>query len=136
MYEFAQKNYAASCCALLAAAMLASAAGCASAPDRPERELAAAEVTIQQAQQSGAARYGSAELSAAQQKLAAARTAAEREDMESARRLAQEAALDAELASATARNRKAESAVDELNDTIEVLRQEIARNQSETGDMQ
>jgi hypothetical protein len=52
-----------------------------------------------------------------------------------AERLAEEAALDAELASAMARNRKAELAVEELNETIEVLRDEIARGQSPTGEM-
>lgn len=143
MYEFTQDHGAMSSATrsgsaffVVATLLLGGIAGCASTGDRPDRELAAAEVTIEQAQQSGAGRYGSMELGAAQQKLAAARAAVQRDDMHTARRLAEEASLDAELASATARNRKARSAVDEINETIDVLRDEIAHNQSKRGDLQ
>jgi hypothetical protein len=121
--------------AVLAAAMLVFAGACASTPDRPEGELATAEAGIAQAQQSGAAEHSPAELAAAQNKLAEAKSAAERDDMLAARRLAEQAALDAELAVAMTRNQQAVSAVDELNDTIEALREEIARNQSRAGEM-
>ncbi|HEX7720237.1 MAG TPA: DUF4398 domain-containing protein [Woeseiaceae bacterium] len=121
--------------AVLAVAMLVVAGGCASTPDRPAGELATAEAVIAQAQQSGAAEHSPAELAAAQNKLAEAKLAAERDDMVAARRLAEQAALDAELATAMTRNQQAESAVDELNDTIDALREEIARNQSRAGEM-
>lgn len=121
--------------AIVAAAMLIGAVGCASTPDRPEGELATAAANIDQAQQAGAAEYSAAELAAAQDKLARARAAAERDETVTARRLAEQAALDAELANAMTRSRKAESAVDELNDTIEALRDEIARNQSASGEI-
>lgn len=121
--------------AVLAAAMLVVAGGCASTPDRPIGELATAQAGIAQAQQSGAAEHSPAELAAAQNKLAEAQSAAERDDMVVARRLAEQAALDAELAVAMTRNEQAESAVDELNDTIDALREEIARNQSRAGEM-
>jgi predicted nucleic acid-binding Zn-ribbon protein len=110
--------------------LTAGLGACASNETRPERELVLAEAGIDQARQAGAAQHGSAELGAAQDKLNQARVAAERDEMPTARRLAQQAALDAELAAAKARNRKAEISVQELNDTIEALREEIERNQS------
>jgi predicted nucleic acid-binding Zn-ribbon protein len=119
----------------IAAALLIGAGGCASTPDRPESELAMVAANIDQAQQAGAAEYSAAELAAAQDKLAKARAAADRDETVMARRLAEQAALDAELANAMTRSRKAESAVDELNDTIEALRNEIERNQSGSGEI-
>lgn len=121
--------------AIMTVALLFSAGGCASTPDRPEGELATAAANIDQAQQAGAAEHSAAELAAAQDKLAKARAAADRDETEMARRLAEQAALDAELANAMTRSRKAESTVDELNDTIEALRDEIERNRSESGEI-
>jgi hypothetical protein len=125
----------ASATTLLAVLILTGLGACATTSDRPERELALAEAGIDQAQQAGAAQHGAAELGAAREKLAAARAAADRDDMIVARRLAEKAALDAELANAMARSRKAETAVDEVQQTIEALRDEIARNQTTRGDM-
>lgn len=71
------------------------------------------------------------ELGAAQDKLSQARMAADRDEMVTARRLAQQAALDAELANAKARTRKAELAVEELNETIEMLRAEARESARE-----
>jgi hypothetical protein len=111
-------------------------AGCASSPDRPFQDLARAEASIEQADQSGAREFGAAELDAAKAKLAKARTAADSNDNVAASRYAKEAAVDAELATAIARNRKTELAVEELNKSIETLRQEIARNQARSGERQ
>lgn len=117
----------------VAIAFLIGMAGCASSDERPDRVLAVAETNIQQAEQAGASRYAAQPLSSAKDKLAAAQAAVAREEMLSAERLAEEAAVDAELAGAMTRNRKAEEAVEEVNETIEVLRDEIARGQSSTG---
>lgn len=119
----------------VAAAVLVGIAGCASTGERPERELAVAETNIQQAEQAGANQYAAQPLDSARDKLAAAQTAVAREEMHAAQRLAEEAAVDAELAGAMARNRKAEEAVEELNETIDVLREEIARAQTNTGEI-
>lgn len=118
-----------------ATVLLIGIAGCGSTDERPDQALAVAEANIQQAEQAGASRYAAQPLESARDKLAAARTAVAREEMRSAQRLAEEAAVDAELASATARNRKAEEAVEELNETIDVLRDEIARAQTNTGEI-
>jgi hypothetical protein len=120
---------------VIAAIGLAAIAGCASTGERPDAQLATAQANIEQAQQAGANQHAAQPLSSAREKLSAAQAAVSRDEMIVAERLAEEAALDAELASAMARNRKAELAVEELNETIEVLRDEIARGQSPTGEM-
>ena len=121
---------------LLMAVPVAALGACASNPDRPFEELGRAEASIEQAQASGAREYGAAELEAAQNKLVRARTAANDNDNVMAERYAREAALDANLAIAMTRNRQAELSVEELNRSIETLRQEISRNQSRRGEMQ
>lgn len=118
---------------LLLAMPLAALGACASSPDRPFQDLARAEASIEQADQSDAREYGAAELDAAREKLAKARAAADSEENIAASRYAKEAAVDAELATAITRNRKAELAVEELNRSIETLREEIARNQTRSG---
>lgn len=118
---------------LLLAVPMASLCACASSPDRPFQELARAEASIEQADQSDAREYGAAELDSAREKLAKARAAADSDDNLTAARYAREAAVDAELAMAIARNEKAEVAVEELNRSIETLREEIARNQAQRG---
>ena len=121
---------------LLMAVPVAALGACASSPDRPFQELARAEASVEQAQQSGAQEYGAAALEAAENKLAMARTAADDNDNVMAARHAKEAALDANLAIAITRHRQAELSVEELNRSIETLRQEISRNQSRRGEMQ
>jgi hypothetical protein len=118
---------------LLLAGPLAAMSGCASSPDRPYQELARAEAGLEQAQQADARRFAGAELDAAEDKFRKARTAADENDNVLAARYAKEAALDAELATAITRNQKAKLAVDELNRSIETLREEIARHQSRSG---
>jgi hypothetical protein len=110
--------------------------GCASTGERPDAALATAQANIQQAQQAGANEHAAQPLSSAREKLAAAEAAVARDEMLVAEHLAAEAALDAELAGAMTRNRKTQLAVEELNDTIEVLREELARGQSSMGEMQ
>ena len=130
---------------MLLALPLAILCACASGPDRPFQDLARAEASIEQADQTGARELhyralpqplGATELAAARDKLAKARAAADSDDNVVASRYAKEAAVDAELATAITRNRKAELAVEELNRSIETLREEIARNQSRSGDRQ
>lgn len=118
---------------LLLAMSLAILCACASSPDRPFQDLARAEASIEQADRSGAQEYGATELDAARDKLAKARAAADSDENVAASRYAKEAALDAELATAITRSRKSELAVEELNRSIETLREEIARNQTQPG---
>jgi hypothetical protein len=114
----------------------AALVGCASSPDRPFQELARAEASIEQAERSGAREYGAEELDSARDKLARAKAAADGDDNLAAARYAREAAVDAELAGAIARDRETDLAVEELNKSIETLREEIARNQARSGERQ
>jgi predicted nucleic acid-binding Zn-ribbon protein len=117
-------------------AALALLAGCAATPEAPHQALARAEASIENAEQSGARQFGTEELDAAREHLSQARAAVEREEMIVAERYAERAALDAELATAMARNHKAQESVRELNESIEVLREEIARNRALAGERQ
>jgi hypothetical protein len=115
--------------------LLTMLGACASSPDRPDQALARAQAAISQAEQSGARQYGPIALDDARRKLGQAQTAVTEEDMLLAERYAEEAVLAADLAAAKARTGKAQRAVEELEDSIAVLRQEIARSQrmGETG---
>ena len=82
-------------------ALLAVLAACATEP-APTAELAAARAAVDQA--APASEYAPRELAAAQTKLRAAQDALARGDNLQARRLAQEAEVDARLAWALAEN--------------------------------
>jgi hypothetical protein len=111
------------------AVMVWALAGCASNTENAayQQSLTRAQASLQQAEAAGAYEVGSAELNSARDKLAAARDAAEEGEEELANRLATEAELDAELASAMARNQEMQSAVGELEASIEALREEVNR---------
>lgn len=115
-------------------AALALLGGCASTPEAPHQALARAEASIQNAEQSGARQYGTDELDAARQHLTQARAAVDREEMIAAERHAEKAAVDAELAAAMARNQKAQASVREINESIDILKEEIARNRALAGE--
>jgi hypothetical protein len=120
---------------LALAAVTCLAAACGGTPERPVEDLARAEAGIRQAEQGGAERYGAMELQSARDKLERARAAADDEEMAEAERLAEEAALDADLAAAKTRSRKAEAAVRQVEDSIAMLREEIARGRRVEGEM-
>jgi hypothetical protein len=97
-------------------------AGCASTP-APVAEMAAARSTVQQAQPA-ASRYAPEALRSAQAKLAHAEAAMAQEDHEKARRLAEQATLDARLAWTQAEHARMRAAVAEVNQGIQTLKQE------------
>jgi Domain of unknown function (DUF4398) len=102
-------------------------AACASTPP-PTQQITAAEVAIAHAEQAQVADYASPELSAAREKLAAARAAVVKEDMKTAKRLAEQAALDADLATAKLSAAKAKTVNDEMLKSTSVIKQEMQRN--------
>jgi hypothetical protein len=102
-------------------------AACASTPP-PTQQITAAEVAIGHAEQAQVADYASPELSAAREKLTAARAAVVKEDMKTAKRLAEQAALDAELATAKLSAAKAKTVNDEMLKSTSVIKQEMQRN--------
>jgi outer membrane PBP1 activator LpoA protein len=100
---------------------------CASTPP-PTQQITAAEVAIAHAEQAQVADYASPELGEAREKLTAARAAVVKEDMKTAKRLAEQSALDADLATAKLNAAKAKTVNDEMLKSTSVIKQEMQRN--------
>jgi hypothetical protein len=113
---------------LVAALAVLSLGACASMPEPPLQELQAAELAITSAEQAGVADYAAPQLNQAREKLASARTAVEQENMVLAARLADESKVEADLASANAEMSKAKVVNDEMQASIDTLKQEMSRN--------
>jgi len=118
---------------ITAVAILFSLVACATVPQPPNQELAAAETAINSADQARVVDYASAELHEARTKLAAARAAVQQEKMILAQQLAEQSRVDAELALAKAQATKAKAINDEMLKSTDVMKQEMQRN---TGDKQ
>lgn len=103
--------------------------GCASPGEPPESELRSAEASIQQAVSSDAREFEPVLLNQAQNKVADAEELIEQEQYQQAERLLEQASVDAQLAGARSSTAKAEAAVEEINRSIESLRQRIKTNQ-------
>jgi Domain of unknown function (DUF4398) len=111
---------------MIGAAMLVGIAACASGP-APEAEMGAAELALTQAEDAEAAAHAPAPYALARDKLERARTAmADGENVE-ARRLAEQALVDAQLAEAEARSAVARESAAELRQSIETLREQLGR---------
>lgn len=101
-------------------------AGCSSVRP-PREELATAELAVREAQQSKAPQHASLELRMATEKLSRARQAMRDEDHVLARRLAEQALVDAQLAESKARSTDAKEMARQLREGIETLRKEAER---------
>jgi putative cell wall-binding protein len=102
-------------------------AACTSLPE-PIVAFAAAEQAIATADQARVADTAMPELSEAREKLTAARAAVQDKQMVQGERLALEARVDAELASAKAEAAKAKAVNDEMKRSTDTLTQEMQRN--------
>ena len=102
--------------------------GCASDPLPPTHALQAAELAISNAEQVRVADYASPELVEAREKLTAARLAVEKKDMVAAHRFAEQARVNADLATAKANVAKAKEVNDEMQKSTSTLKQEMQRN--------
>jgi hypothetical protein len=111
-----------------AAAVVASGwlAGCATTPP-PTEDLALGRAAVAEAVSAGAPQYAPDDLRRAEHALDRANEALARGYHHDARRFAQDAEADAKLAAATARSRKAERALDEVQTSVEALREEAQR---------
>lgn len=114
--------------ATAAAGMALGLAACASPGKPPTAELASAQASITQAETAGAVQQAPVELLAAREKFSRAQAAVREERFGRARRLADEAEVDAELAEQKARAVKAQAAAQELARANDLLRREIERN--------
>jgi hypothetical protein len=105
--------------------------GCASTP-APTAALQSAQQAIDDADRAQASQHAAQDLSEARTKLASAKSAADKRDMDEAARLAEEARVDAELASARTAAAKAKDANDEIRKGMQVLKDELQRNNGST----
>lgn len=104
-------------------------AACAGPGPRPEGEMQNAQQVIQRAQASEARQYEPVLLNQAQNKLADAEELIEEKEHREARRLLEEAAVDAELAMERAETKQVREAAEQLNQSIEALRQQLNQQQ-------
>lgn len=102
-------------------------AGCADKVPPPTQQVNMATQAIAQAESSGAFELAPVELKSARDKLALAKQSMDKEENDKARRLADEAMIDANLAEARARSAKSQKIVEEMKESIRVLQQEMDR---------
>jgi hypothetical protein len=103
--------------------------GCASKNVAYVESMAGAESAIKEAQSSTATIHAPLDLKLAEDKLSAANAAVKKEEFVEAKRLADEALVDAKLAEAKSLSEKAKKRAREMRDSVEALRQEIQRKQ-------
>lgn len=108
-------------------AILLGMAACASAPV-PDPQMAVAEASVHKANSTSTREYAGAELQRAVDKLAQAQAALVSKDYDGARRLAEEADVDAQVAELHAHAQRARRAADESREAARVLNDEIGRN--------
>ena len=107
--------------------LLATGLGaCASVPP-PESQMGKADLALRKAEQADAAHFAPLEMRTARTKLEAARAAMREDENLEARRLAEQAKLDAILAEATAHAAQRQEAADTIRADIEALRAEAER---------
>lgn len=103
--------------------------GCAS--KAPTATLSQAELAVQQADKSKAPEYASLELHTAREQLAAAQQAMQNKEYTQARRLAERALVNAQLAETMAEAGQTQRAAQEIRHSIEALRYEAERQASQ-----
>ncbi len=113
--------------AAVAALMAFTMAGCASTPPAPTEQFALGRAAVADAVSAGAPELAPSALRSAQDNLDRANAALTAGKTVDARRFAEDAEADAKLAAATARSRKAERALAEVESGIRALREELVR---------
>ena len=111
---------------MLALGGIAVLTACASVPP-PTEQMAVSRAAVTDAQGAGAYDFAPVEMRTANEKLTRATTAMNQKDYVTARRLAEQAEVDARLAAATANSAKAQRALDEVQASIRTLQNEISR---------
>jgi len=105
--------------------------GCATQGDVPTQDLTMAHTLVEQADKANAQRFAPAELQRAHDELSSAEKAVADKRYIDARRYAENAQVDADLASARATSGEAQRAAEEVNRSIDTLRQESDRRGAE-----
>lgn len=115
-------------CTILGSTALAVLAGCSTVSQATKDTVARSETTVNQAQQVvGNSESGAMELQAARNKVDEAKQAIKDGKEDRAIRLAHEATLTADLATAKSRTASVRKVADEVQASIQTLRQEAER---------
>ena len=93
----------------------------------PDENVAKAELAVREANQTKAQQYSPLELQLARDNLEKATKAMKDEDYVQARRLADKALVDAQLAETKASTEEAKRVANEIRESLETLRREINR---------
>lgn len=112
--------------AIIAAIAILTVSGCASTGDMPREQMAVARAAVDRAAGPAGA-DAPLEVSEARSKLERATAAVARKDYDEARRLAEQAEVDANLAEAKSHSVRSDRALQEVREGIRQLREEIAR---------
>jgi Domain of unknown function (DUF4398) len=112
--------------AIICAALTLGTAAWAASPV-PNEKIAVAKASVQRAEQSGAPELAPVEMATAREKLARAEKAATDREPEIARKLAEQANVDAQVAEATAQQQRAHKAAMEFDASMQALRGEAMR---------
>lgn len=110
----------------LTGALVLSLSACSSAP-KPKAELAMTASALQAAESAGAREYAPIELRLAREKQTLADKAMADEEYGRAKRLSNEAKVDAELAKAKTDAERSRIALREVQNSVQMMRQEIGR---------
>lgn len=113
--------------------MMAGLFGCASETP-PINTISTADTAVNQAMTVKASEYAPAEMQTAMEKLGRAKKALAEEEYEDARRLAEQAQIDAQVAEAKARSENARQLAQQAQQTIEALRRDAETRGRRTGD--
>lgn len=108
------------------ACAMGALAGC-SSPPLPREQLAVGQASVESAQSAGANELAPVELNRAREKLAAAKAAARDRQMLVARRLAEEADADAQVARSRATAERSRKAAEEVTASLRTLHQQLDR---------
>lgn len=99
---------------------------CASIPP-PTEQMAVSKAAVTGATSAGGNEFAPLQLKSAMEKMDSAEQAMREENYLAARQLAEQAQVDAQVASATARSSKAQKAASALQEDTQVLRKELNR---------
>jgi Domain of unknown function (DUF4398) len=113
---------------LIPVVAVACLGGCATQGPQPTDEMTRAKTLIEQADRAGAQRYAAADLQRAHDELSNAERAMGEKKYNEARRYAESAEADADVASARASAGEAQRAAHEVMQGNETLRQEAGRD--------
>jgi Domain of unknown function (DUF4398) len=107
--------------------------GCTTEGPIPTEQITKARALVEQADKADAQRYAPADLQRAHDELSSAEKAVNDRKYDDARRYAENAQVDADLASARASSGEAQHAAHEVNRSIDSLRQESERHANDPG---